>query len=508
MSEQHVKRPEGDDSVEPGVWRYARADRVSVIIDAENYFRLMQAAMLKARKQIMLVGWDVDTRIHLTQGRRWYHRPFDADHPSRLGSFLLWLARHRKELKINVLKWGLSIFQFLTRGSMTLDILRMWPVRRITFKFDTKHPVGCSHHQKIAVLDRKLAVCGGIDMTHDRWDTREHREEDARRRRPRGALYGPWHDITVMMEGEVALALSDLCQARWVRAGAEKLEEFDQPEDSLWPDDLAIDFEDVEIGIARTRAEHEGVGAVHEIEELILSQISQARRFIYIENQYFTSRKIAEALAKRLKEPDPPEVLVVHPETAEGWLEQQAMDHARNCLIHMLGEVDHKNRFNMYVSYTGETSIYIHAKLMIVDDAIIRIGSSNLNNRSMGLDSECDIFIDCLREANEGKGFEDQIKALRISLIAEHCGTSEEAMAAILDATPTMAEAIEKVGQDGSKQLRRFDVPEVGDIEESLAGSQLLDPERPDDMFEPFAKGGLFRNGSVLQRIRDKVRRD
>ena len=507
MSEAELKRPDGDESVEAGVWRYAHAARVGVIVDAENYFAHMQQAMLNAQRQIMLIGWDFDTRIHLTHGRRWYHRPFNADYPSRLGSFLLWLARNRKELEVNVLKWGLSFIQLLTRGSMTLDIMRMWPKRQLNFKFDTKHPIGCSHHQKIAVLDRKLAVCGGIDMTNDRWDTRSHREEDPRRRQPGGSPYGPWHDITVMMEGDVAVALSDLCQARWVRAGAEPLVEFDPPEESPWPEKLEVDFENVEIGIARTRAEYEGVCAVNEIEELALKHIKCAKRFIYIENQYFTSRKIAEAIAERLREEDPPEIVIVHPETAEGWLEQQAMDHARACLARMLQEVDHKDRFHLFVPYSGETPIYVHAKLTIVDDEILRIGSANLNNRSMGLDSESDIFIDCRRDANMGKGHEDAIKALRHSLIAEHCGIDEDAIGDILDNAKSMTEVIEEFGRRHGRQLRRFQIPELNEVEETLAGSQLLDPERPDDMFEPFASGGLFRKGSLLDRVRKRVKR-
>ncbi|MCZ4238238.1 hypothetical protein O4H25_15465, partial [Staphylococcus equorum] len=77
---------------------------------------------------------------------------------------------------------------------------------------------------------------------------------------------------------------------------------------------------------------------------------------------YFTSRKIAEAIGDRLKEDDPPEIVMVQPLTAEGWLEQQAMDHARNCLLHSLAELDHKGRFRVYVPHTGETPIYVHAK--------------------------------------------------------------------------------------------------------------------------------------------------
>ena len=57
-------------SVEPGVWRYAKARKVRVIIDGADYFDLIQQAMLKARQRILLIGWDFDTRIHLKRGRR------------------------------------------------------------------------------------------------------------------------------------------------------------------------------------------------------------------------------------------------------------------------------------------------------------------------------------------------------------------------------------------------------------------------------------------------------
>ncbi|WBY15559.1 phospholipase D-like domain-containing protein [Erythrobacteraceae bacterium WH01K] len=509
MSGENTEKqaPDLDHSVEPGVWRFGKAEKASVIIDAEAYFEHMQAAMLEARRRIMLIGWDFDTRIHLSQGRRWYKRPVDASPPKRLGSFLMWLARHRPELEIRILKWGLSVLQFATRGSMLLDVMRMAPKRQITFKFDTKHPIGCTHHQKLAVLDEKLAVCGGIDLTHDRWDTREHREIDSRRKRPRGKSYPPWHDITFMMEGEIAGTLSELCRARWQRAGGGKLTDLKPSEKSLWPEKLSVDFEDIEIGVARTRAEYEETDEVKEIETLVLSQIRAAKRFIYIENQYFTSREIANAIIDRLGEDDPPEIVFVHPKNAEGWLEQQAMDHARAELARVIAEADKKNRFRLYVAWSGETPIYVHAKLMIVDDCILRIGSANLNNRSMGLDSECDVFIDCSRPYNRGRDLEKTIRDVRISLLAEHCGVGEEAMGELFDTLGSMHEAIGRVGQDGIRQLRPFEVPEKNEVQDALAGSQILDPEKPDEMFEPFAHGGLFRDGSRLGRLRDKVKR-
>ena len=493
-----------DESVQPGVWRFAHAERASVIIDAEEYFHHMQQAMLQAERRIVLIGWDFDTRIHLQQGRRWWQKGRDRKYPVRLGSFVLWLNRHRKGLEIRILKWSYGALKFVGRGSMALDLIRWAPKKRIQFKFDTAHPIGCSHHQKIAVIDEHLAVCGGIDMSDHRWDTREHKEHDPRRRRPRGAIYGPWHDATMMMEGAVAGKLSELGRRRWHRAGGEELEPVARPDRSIWPEDLAVQFENVEIGIARTRAEHDGCPQICEIVELFELQIARAKHFIYAESQYFASRRIAEALAKRLSEDDPPEVLIVHPCNADGWLEQQAMDHARAQLVHTLGTVDTKNRFNLYVPYTGETPIYVHAKIMIVDDRVLRIGSANMNNRSMGLDSECDVFIDCDRPGNDHAC--DAIAALRHSLLAEHCGLEEGEVAGLLDQHGSMHAMIQSLGTERARTLRRFELEEPSDAEKKLAESGLLDPETPDELLEPFAKGGLFRRGSFLGRVRNKIR--
>ncbi len=494
-----------DKSVEPGVWRFAMVDRASVVVDAEDYFALMQKVMLKARHRVMLVGWDFDTRIHLAVGRRWFSRPFRRKHPRRLGSFLVWLARHNEGLEIRILKWGLGVYQFVTRGYMIVDILRMAAYKAITFNFDGHHPVGCSHHQKIAVLDDRLAVCGGIDMTMDRWDTREHKEKDRRRHRPHGRKYRPWHDATMMMEGEAARQLGVLSRERWQRSGGSKLQEVEIPDESLWPEDLPVQFENVEIGIARTRAEYDGCDEIREIEQLLLDQIAAAKKFIYSENQYFTAPKVAEAIRKRLQEPDPPEIVLIQPDAADGWLEQQAMDHARNCLLHSIEDIDARKRFGVFVPYTGETKIYVHAKLTIFDDLVLRIGSANWNNRSMGLDSECDVFIDCARAANAHAC--DAIAALRHSLLAEHCGLKEEEVARLLEADPSMLNLITQHGQSNSRQLRRFVPPELDEIEQTLAGSQMLDPEHPGDMFEPFAKSGLIKQGSRVSRAWGRARK-
>ena len=495
-----------DDSVEPGVWRYARATRARVIVDAQDYFDLMQQAMLKARQRVLLIGWDFDTRIHLTHGRRWWQKPWKRGYPSRLGSFVPWLTRHNKTLEIRILKWGAGALKFLARGAMVLDLLRWFPHKRIDFKFDTAHPIGCSHHQKIAVIDDQLAICGGIDMADRRWDTREHREPDPRRRSPGGGAYGPWHDVTMMMEGPIAGALDDLGRYRWQRAGGKPLAPLHQTRESAWPGGLEAHFENVEIGIARTRAEYRGEPAVHEIEKLFLLQIARAKSFIYAESQYFASRAVAEAISARLVEAEPPEIVIVHPATADGWIEAAAMDPARARLVRAIREIDEHNRFHLYTPYAGETPIYVHAKLMIVDDEILRIGSANFNNRSLRLDGECDVFIDCARPGNADACA--AIRALRHSLLAEHCGIDEEVVGPLLERAGSMAGMIAALGDAHTRHLRPFHPPELSDVEAALADRETFDPEEPAEMFQIVPPGrGLFRPGSLLARAMNRVNR-
>ena len=494
-----------DDGESPSVWRYAKVERASVLIDAADYFAAMQAAMLKARHRIFLIGWDFDTRIHLADGRRWWQRSYRKTYPARLGSFIGWLVRHRPTIEIRILKWSFGVFKFVVRGSMWWDLVRWARHRRIDFKFDSAHPTGCSHHQKIAVLDNRLAVCGGIDMTVKRWDTREHKETDEHRTTPNGHEYGPWHDASMMMEGEVADALSELGHDRWIRAGGTPLLPIQPNKESLWPDGLDPDFENVEIGIARTRAAYRDWDAVKEIERLFVEHIRRAKKFIYAESQYFASRAICEAICDRLDEDDPPEIVIVHPRNADGWLEQQAMDHARAELVRSIDAADGKGRFSIWNPYTGTTPIYVHAKIMIVDDRIFRIGSANMNNRSMGLDSECDVFVDCDREGNGHAT--DAIRKIRHSLLAEHCGLEEEDIPGLLERHGSMAAVIDHSITEGGRNLLRYHPPELNGAAETLAQSGLLDPECPEDMFEPFAKGGLFRKGSRLARFRAKFRR-
>ncbi|BAV65709.1 phospholipase D-like domain-containing protein [Sphingobium cloacae] len=475
-------------------WRIARATQASVIIDADAYFRHARAAMLKAKKRIMLIGWDFDARISLIR-----EEEAKDGAPVIIGDFIRWLVEREPGLEIYLLRWDTGAIKSMLRPSNLLTTLRWMAHPRITVKLDSHHPAGASHHQKIVAIDDCFAFCGGIDMTADRWDTRHHRDDDPGRKHPDGTPYGPWHDATTALKGPVAAALGDHGRARWKAAGGGDLPPVEGIDD-CWPDDLPVQFRDVDVAIARTAPEMDDQPAVKEIERLYVNQIAAAKRRIYAESQYFASRRIAEAIAARLGDPEGPEIVIVNPEQADGWLEQQAMDTARARLFEALKARDTHNRLRLYHPFTARGEpIYVHAKILIVDDRLIRVGSSNMNNRSLGLDSECDMAIDTALPGNDGH--RETIAAIRDDLIAEHLDLPKERVSALIAQRGLIA-AIEELRTKAGRTLRPYRTPDLSDVQEWLADNEVLDPESPDEMFEPVTQRGLFR------RIEHWVRRD
>lgn len=460
---------------------------MAVIVDAEDYFRIARRAMLQARKRILLIGWDFDARIvldHEVEGRA-----------RTLGSFIYDLVRRNPDLEVHLLRWDMGAIKSLFRGTTVFTLLRWMKHPRIHTKMDRHHPTGGSHHQKIVIIDDCLAFCGGIDMTADRWDTREHLDDQPLRRRPTtGRRYKPWHDAINAVQGPVAGALGELFRNRWRAAGGGPIPPM-EPAGPCWPEGLHADFEGVDVGIARTLPAMPDQEPVLESEALFLAQIAGAKRHLYIESQYFASRRIAEAIARRLDEPDGPEIVIINPVTAQGWLEPLAMDTARGRLMEALRRRDPRGRLRMYHPYTvGGTPIYCHAKILIADDRVFRLGSSNVNNRSLRLDTECDLAIEAKSEVERAC-----VLAIRDGLIAEHLGVDRAVVTEAIARSGSLIATIEDLRRVDDR-LRPFQTPDLNAVEQWLADNEVLDPEGPDEMFEPLSKRGLFRRSLRLRR--------
>ncbi|MBZ8133334.1 phospholipase D-like domain-containing protein [Afifella sp. IM 167] len=454
-------------------WRKAQADELTVIIDAAAFFFAAKQAMLKAKKSVIIVGWDFDARIKLEPEEK------TLEGPNQIGSFLNWLAKHRDDVEVRILKWDAGIMESLSRGETPFYILQWMTHGRVQMKLDHAHPPLAAHHMKILAIDDTVAFCGGIDMTLGRWDTPEHEEGRKGRRSPWRNQLGPWHDATTCISGPAARMIGDLARRRWQKACDEELPPVEGGA-AAWPDCLEPDFRDITVGLARTIPAYEDSPQISEIEKLKLQIIQRAKKSLYIESQYFASIAIAKAIATRLQEDDPPEIVIVNPDTAEGWLEAKVMDSARIQMMRRVLDADRHGRFRiLYPVNAAGTPIYVHAKIMIADDTILKIGSANLNNRSMGYDTECDVVLEGTDEAARAT-----IARIRNNLLAEHLGASRAEIEASLERSGgSLIAAIREFG-DEPPAMKLVPMRELTDQEEALGDSDLADPERPHKLWK------------------------
>ena len=461
------------------------AKALSVIIDAEDFFTHARSAMLQAKRRIMLIGWDFDARVQFGS----FGKSSADDGPETIGDFLYWLVKRTPTLEVCLLRWDTGAFKTLFRGNTIFTLAKWMAHPRIYTKLDKAHPFGGSHHQKLVLIDDSLAFCGGIDVTGLRWDTREHSDNESGRRFPGKKPYKPWHDASSAVRGPIVSVIADVCYKRWHWAKGQEIRRL-RSFSEIWPKGLKPNFENVPVSLAQTLPKLPNRRPVYAVEDMYLKQIAKAQRHIYIESQYFCSRTISEALVKRLAEPGGPEVVVINPETAEGWLEPIAMDSARARVVKVLMAGKDNPRFRMYHPVTKtQHPIYVHAKIMIIDDLVLRVGSANLNNRSMRLDSECDIAVTLDKRSNAAA--KQAITQIRNDLLAEHLGCNIETVDRHIGKSGSLIGAIDAIRGDG-KTLVPYAFPDLSKTEKWLADNEVLDPNGPDEMFEAFAKRGLF----------------
>jgi phosphatidylserine/phosphatidylglycerophosphate/cardiolipin synthase-like enzyme len=449
-------------------WRVTRADRFACIIDAADYFYHVKSAMLRAKHRIMLIGWDLDARMTFERGSK------TLPGPNQLGAFLYWMLWKRPELEAYLLKSNLRLLPALDGiwyGLTPVSVVNQISSRRMHFAIDGARPTGAVHHQKIAVIDDAVAFCGGLDLTVDRWDTPAH-EHQNRARRTVGRSYGPRHEVAAAVDGDAARALGQQARERWQTATGRILEPVDAKHAS-WPGRLAPTLRHVDVGISRTLPELADRGEVREVEALNLEAIAAARHTIYLENQYLAARRLIDALTARLREKDGPEIVIVLPRRGNNTLERGTMDGARHRLIQLLWAADEHRRLGVYYPVTdGGTPIYVHSKVMVVDDRLLRIGSSNLNNRSMGFDSECDVAIEAEPDSANDDGVRRTIICVRDQLVAEHLGVSVDE----LRDRRSLLDAVEELRGDG-RTLKPFTEETVADEASPLAENDLMDPD-------------------------------
>ncbi|HSC08129.1 MAG TPA: hypothetical protein VLD59_14985, partial [Steroidobacteraceae bacterium] len=188
-------------------WRIEHADRAAVLVDGEAYFTAFALAAERARHSIIILAWDFNSRAVVKFDER-------TGEAVALGDFLNGLARRRRGLDVRVLIWDYPMIFGTDREFPPIYGLGWKPHRRVRIRYDNTQPVSGSHHQKIVVIDDRVAFCGGLDLTARRWDTPAHRPTEDRRRADEAA-YPPFHDVMMMVDGTAARALGELARERW-----------------------------------------------------------------------------------------------------------------------------------------------------------------------------------------------------------------------------------------------------------------------------------------------------
>jgi Phosphatidylserine/phosphatidylglycerophosphate/cardiolipin synthases and related enzymes len=448
----------------------AKAEKVAFLIDGDEYFRRLDQVLRQAERSIFIVGWDFNPGIRL--------RPKEEGSET-LGMLLRSLVEEKPGLEVRILVWGMG--PVYSGKSLKMFGKMEWSDHpRIRLEFDFEHPLRASHHQKIVAIDDRTAFLGGIDLTARRWDDRSHAVVNPTRCSPDGTCYGPVHDMQTIVTGDIAKLIGDVTRRRWKKATKEPVQPVETSANAApWPEDLPPALLNCRAGLALTEPwKWKGRRGHREAIRLTHDALKAARRHLYIETQYLASFGVAHTLARQLKKATGPEVVVIVTRESHGFLEKLMMGNNRTRLIRRLMRADRYNRLRIfYATVPDETGndreIIVHSKLIIVDDRFVRVGSSNLNNRSEGLDTEADLAV----ETTDPNGRE-AIVALRSDLLAEHLDAHPAEVDRIIRETGSMISAVDQLNVK-PRGLRAFDVDAHKGEVSSLPGTGIMDPKQP-----------------------------
>jgi phosphatidylserine/phosphatidylglycerophosphate/cardiolipin synthase-like enzyme len=478
-------------------WCEAAVDAAGVLVDADDYFRSFYRAAEKARHTILLSGWQFDSDVELLRGKD----AEEATLPTTLKAFLNALCARNPELRIHVLAWDFHVVFALEREWMQALVFEWTTHEHLRFHFDSSHVDKGCHHQKFVVIDGELSFLGGLDLCDHRWDNRDHREDEPLRV-SRGAPHKPFHDVQVYLHGrEVADRLTELFVCRWELAASEPIAlpsppAAGEPRRDLLPDRGAV-LPARRVALSRTDPKSSPTkgDACKEIVDLYVDAITAADRLIYIETQYFSSRRISEALVLRMQSNRraPLQIVLVLNQRAETLKEEIAVGLAQAKVLLDLRAAAEGTEHRLGVYYTvpstdGDASpkraTYIHSKVMIVDDRFLNIGSANLTNRSGSVDTELNATFEV------GVGDDElgpAIRRLRLDLLREHVGADVdgEDLVGVLDARAR--------AEDGRLRIH----PSPTERERTIVG--IVDPQSlpfdPDAIEDADDDRSLFAHG-------------
>jgi phosphatidylserine/phosphatidylglycerophosphate/cardiolipin synthase-like enzyme len=305
------------------------------------------------------------------------------------------LAETAERIDVRVLAWAGSPLPLFHPDRSEVRASRDELVRgtRIEMALDAKErPMHC-HHEKLVIVDDRVAYVGGLDLTSfggDRLDSDEHR------RRPGIG----WHDACMRVEGPLVHDVAEHFRLRWPGA--------------LDPPGPPAVARGVEAQLVRTVPErlYDGLpGGEFSILESYKRALRSAQHFVYLESQFLWSPELTEILVEKLREPPRPDfrVLVLLPAKPNN-----GRDDTRGQLGVLVRAAKDGGDGDRFLAGTlfqpNGRLVYVHAKVGIVDDRWLTVGSANLNEHSLFNDTEVNVVV-----RDEGLA-----RAARTKLWSEH----------------------------------------------------------------------------------------
>jgi phosphatidylserine/phosphatidylglycerophosphate/cardiolipin synthase-like enzyme len=366
---------------------------IDVLIDGAEVLPAIAAAIRGARRSIRIGGW------HSAP-----HFALERDEPPAVLRELLADAVARG-VEVRVLLWAGAPLRVFTpaRADVRADAEELERDTGVRVAVDARERLLHCHHEKLVVVDDEVAFVGGVDLTDlggDRWDTHEHPA--------RGRL--GWHDAGTRLRGPIVADVAGHLDLRWTAVTGEQLPPAPVPDAAG----------ETTIQLLRTVPERiydRMRDGAFGILEGYMRALRSARELVYLESQFFWLPEIVNLLSERLREPpgDRFRVVVLLPSKPNNGEED-----TRGMLAHLIDADDGRGRFLAATidAMTGSTvdQLYVHAKIGVVDDRWLTIGSANLNAHSFFNDTEVNVHV-CDPEL---------ARATRLRLWSEHLGRPQE----------------------------------------------------------------------------------
>lgn len=392
-------------------WRISEIDKLSLLIDSQNYYKAFMEVGGRAKSSLHIAGWEIDGRMII-----------NPTYPSTglpLREYINKLSRNL--INVYLLCWKAPFYLRFGRERFTSLKWKIKTNPKVQYRNNHSPFFFGSYHEKIAIFDRKCAFLGGIDLAKKRWDTPHHERQSQLRSDFNGESYNPIHDVQYVFTGKIIQDLETFIQKR-VDINLFESQQSNQALNDLWPETFSPEVIATWGGLSRTVAESN----ILEIENLYIDAIRSAEEFILIENQYLSHRIIIEEIEKRLEENDGPEVIIILPFYYRGWSESAIYLSERNRAIKKLKSKDSGRKLRFLYPYIPSSDedifLVVHSKYMIIDNTFMTMGSANLNFRSMRVDSEINLSL----EAQRNDGTKEFIESSLFRILAEHLDISSE----------------------------------------------------------------------------------